>query len=100
MGVSSRKPLPFQGGTANRLMLQKVEVLENNRGKTAQSRDVDAFLLSQLHGVQHLAPRCFKAAQHLWHKAGIDIGPFDGFACQARDFKMLYQLRRCTAPNI
>ena len=82
------------------LMLQKVEIFENNRGKPPSAVMLMPFFWASSMAFSTLRLAVLKAAQHFWHKAGIDVGPFDRFACQARDFHMLDQLRRSTAPNI
>ena len=82
------------------LLLEQVEIFKNDRGKAAQSGDIDTIFLGKLHGAEHLAASSFKPAQHFWHEAGVDVGPFYGLACGAGDLKMLHQLGRGTTPNI
>ena len=80
--------------------LEQVEILENDRGEATQGSDVDALLLGEFHGVEHLAPGRLEAAQHLGNEAGVDVGTLDGRAHGTGDFHVLNELRRCTAPNI
>ena len=100
VGVSGGEPLPIQGGAPHRLVLEQVEILENDRGEATQGSDVDALLLSEFHGVEHLAPGRLETAQHLGNKAGVDVGTLDGRAHGTGDFHVLNELRRCAAPNI
>ena len=100
MGVSSREPLPFQRRAADRLVLEKVEILENDRGEPSEGRDVDALLLREFHCIEHLAPGRFEPSQHLRHKAGVDVGALDCWTRRAGDLDMLHKLRWGAAPDI
>ena len=100
MGVPGCEPLPFECCAANGLVLEKIEILENNRCKATQSGDVDSLFLSELHGIQHLAACRFEASQHFGNEARIDVGPLDCWPGRAGDLHVLNKLRRSAAPDI
>ena len=100
MGIARGETLPIQGGGANLLLLEQVEIFKNDRSEPTQGRDVDAGFLGQLHGIEHLAPGRFETAQHLRNKAGIDVGPLNRLPRGACERDALDKHGRGTAPHV
>ena len=100
VGVAGGEALPIKSCAAHRAVLQQVEILENDRREAAQSRDVDALFLGELHGVEHLAPSRFETAEHFRDETGIDVRTLNRCSSRTGDLNVFHQLRRRTAPDV